>query len=67
MCKKNQKQTIDITGVSLSPGNPNACPGNGEQGFECCCDECDFYLLCFPESDSKSKAEKIADKKAHIR
>ena len=47
---------IDITGVELMPGNPAACLGNGEQGFACCCDECDYYLLCFPEFiDSKSK------------
>ena len=30
------------------------CLGNGEQGFECCCDECDYYLLCFPEFDIKN-------------
>ena len=22
---------------------------------ECCCDECDYYLLCFPEADPKNK------------
>lgn len=27
------------------------CPSNGEhQGIECRCDECDYYLDCFPES-----------------
>lgn len=26
------------------------CPYNGEQpDFECCCDECDHYLTCFPD------------------
>ena len=26
------------------------CLGNGEHtGFECQCDECDYYLICFPE------------------
>jgi hypothetical protein len=26
------------------------CLGNGEHpGIECCCDECDFYLACFPD------------------
>lgn len=26
------------------------CPGNGEHpGIECQCDECDFYLQCFPD------------------
>ncbi len=25
------------------------CLGNGEhEGIECCCDECDNYLTCFP-------------------
>ena len=50
-----QKKEIDITGVELMPGEPTVCLGNGEQGFECCCDECDYYLLCFPEFDSKKK------------
>ena len=44
---------IDITGIELVPGDPTVCPGNGEQEFECCCDECDFLLLCFPKYDSK--------------
>ena len=41
----------DRTGIKLTPGRPTVCLGNGEQGFECCCDECDYYLLCFPEFD----------------
>ena len=49
------KKTIDVTGVELTPGEPAVCLGNGEQGFECCCDECDCYLICFPEFDLKSK------------
>ena len=49
MSKNIQKKIIDITGVELTPGKPNVCLGNGKQGFECCCDECDYYLLCFPE------------------
>ena len=49
------KKIIDITGVELTPGEPADCLGNGEQGFECCCDECDYFLLCFPEFDSKSE------------
>lgn len=50
-----QKKVIDITGVELSPGEPAVCLGNGEQGFECCCDECDYYLLCFPEHRQKRR------------
>ena len=49
------KKIIDITGVELTPGEPANCLGNGEQGFECCCDECDYFLLCFPEFEPKSK------------
>ena len=43
------KKVIDITGLELTPGEPTVCLGNGEQDFECCCDECDYYLLCFPD------------------
>jgi len=57
MNKNTQKSIIDITGVELTPTVPDICLGNGEWGFECCCDECDFYLYCFPEFDSKSKEE----------
>ena len=51
---RDQKNVIDVTGVELIPGDPVACSGNGEQGFECCCDECDFFLLCFPEFDPRN-------------
>lgn len=38
------------TGTPLLPGRPTECYGNGEhEGFDCCCDECDHYLACFPE------------------
>jgi hypothetical protein len=49
------KKIVDITGIELTPGKPVVCLGNGKQGFECCCDECDYYLLCFPEVDTKIK------------
>ena len=49
MSKNDQEKIIDVTGVELTPGNPTVCLGNGEQGFECCCDECDYFLLCYPE------------------
>lgn len=51
MSKKIQKKVIDITGIELMPGEPNICPGNGENGFECCCDECDFFFLCYFDAD----------------
>ena len=57
MSKNIQKRVIDITGVELTPGEPAVCLGNGEQGFECCCDECDYYLLCFPQFDLKNEED----------
>ena len=53
MDKNIPKRVIDVTGVELTPGERSVCLGNGEQGFECCCDECSYYLLCFPEFDLK--------------
>ena len=51
MSENIQKKVIDITGIELTPGEPTVCLGNGEQGFDCCCDECGYYLSCFPEFD----------------
>ena len=41
------------TGIELSPARGGVgCKGNGENpDYECCCDECDYYLLCFPDWD----------------
>lgn len=37
------------TGILLKPSHHGEqCPGNGED-LECCCDECDHYLTCFPD------------------
>ena len=66
MSKNIPKKVIDITGVELTPGEPTVCLGNGEQGFEYCCNECDYYLLCFPEFDPKSNERNIAENKAYI-
>ena len=60
MSQKIPKKVVDITGVELTPGEPAVCLGNGDRDFECCCDECDYYLLCFPEFYTKSKEENIA-------
>ena len=57
MSKELRQQDIDITGVVLTPGAPTVCLGNGKQGFACCCDECDHFLLCYPEFDPESKKE----------
>jgi hypothetical protein len=51
--KEQATVIIDVTGVPLSPGNPKDCEGNGEHpGKECCCDECDFFMECYPEWDT---------------
>jgi len=47
-------EIFDNDDVELTPGKPDVCLGNGEQGFECCCDECDYFLSCFPEFDPKN-------------
>ena len=64
--KNHPKRVIDTIGIELTPEDPIVCLGNGEQGFECCCDECDYYLLCYPEFDSKSNEESIAENKDDI-
>ena len=55
MNKDISKKIIDVTGTELTPGEPSVCLGNGEQGFQCCCDACDHYLLCFPQFDPKNE------------
>lgn len=42
---------VDVTGAKLTPSyHGKECLGNGEfVGYECCCDECDHYILCFPD------------------
>ena len=60
------KKITDVTGIELTPGAPTVCLDNGEQGFECCCDECDEYLLCFPEFDPKHKEKKTVEGTAYI-
>ena len=61
MNKNFKEKVIDITGIELRPGNPDVCFGNGEQNFECCCDECNYFLLCFPEFDDQIQEENIKD------
>ena len=63
MDKNTQEKIIDVTGTELTPGKPTVCLGNGEQGFECCCDECDYLLLCFPDFDARINDENIDESK----
>lgn len=49
---KDERDMLDPgTGILLTPCyHGQGCLGNGDNpGYECCCDECDFYLECFPE------------------
>ena len=42
--------------IFSSPPSPNGenCIGNGQnKDIECMCDECDHFLECYPEWDSK--------------
>ncbi len=64
MNNKIPRKVIDVTGVELTPGDPKGCLGNGEQGFECCCDESDYFLLCFPEFYLEVK--EILENKAYM-
>ena len=37
--------------IKLTPSpNGEKCKGNGTGKAECCCDECDYYLICFPQN-----------------
>lgn len=51
---------IDVMGNILTPGNNGEyCECNGEHKnengklIECCCDECDYFLECFPDWKKK--------------
>ncbi len=66
MSKEIPKKIIDVTGVELTPGERTVCLGNGEQGFECCCDECDYLLLCYPEYDAEIIYGKIVGGKMAV-
>ncbi len=48
-----KEQIIDVTGTPLTPSpQGKECLGNGEHlEYECCCDECDYFLYCFPQYD----------------
>ena len=58
------KKLFDVTGVPLTPSfQGKKCLGNGEhKEYECCCEECDYYLGCFPQFNPKIKPIKISCK-----
>lgn len=51
------KRTIDPSGIHLTPSwQGKKCAGNGTNGqLECACDECDFFLKCYPQFDVNIK------------
>ena len=55
MVKKKWEMIDSGTDIPLTPGfHGGNCLGNGERsGYECCCDECDFYLECFPDRNKE--------------
>ena len=57
--RKNQK--TDAKGTPLTPSLfGRKCLGNGEHlKHECCCDECDYYLYCFPQYNWYLKRNKL--------
>ena len=48
---ENMYNMLDPSGVLLAPGfHGENCAGSvNTSEHECCCDECDFYLLCFTD------------------
>ena len=62
MSKKFPEKVIDVTGVELTPGKPDVCLGGDKPPeYPLCCDECDYFLLCFPEYMPKSFKHLIAE------
>lgn len=45
------------TGILLTPSyHGDHYLGNGDfPGYDCCCDECDYFLVCFPDCDELLK------------
>ena len=51
-----KEKIIDVTGVELTPGEPDKCAGN-TQDENCCCDECDHLALCLKYFELKEKED----------
>ena len=60
------EKDIDVTGIELTPGDREVCLGNGEQGFDCCCDECDYMGVCYPEFDIPNEENTMERKTREI-
>lgn len=52
----NEDDVLDLwTTIKLAPSYQGRdCIANGENpSVECCCDACDFFLVCFPEWENR--------------
>ena len=48
----NENEIIDVTGTPLTPGSFEKCLGNVKyEGIECCCDNCDYFIICVLKSE----------------
>ena len=66
-----KRQIIDVSGTPLTPSlQGKHCLGNGEHPqYECCCEECDYFLKCFPQYNKKTTLNiliKISSGKSEI-
>ena len=53
-----EREVIDVTGTPLTPGSFEKCLGNGKyDGIECCCDNCDYFIICVLKSDAEKWQE----------
>ena len=54
-----KKQIIDVTGTPLTPSPQGEnCLGNGKhEDYPCCCDECNYFLYCFPQFNWSPKMQ----------
>lgn len=49
------RSVIDVTGLELTPGDPERCAGNGKKDpMACCCDGCDYQAACYPREPSEA-------------
>lgn len=48
---------MDISGARLTPSwQGRRCGYSGlDEKNGCCCDECDYFLMCFPQYDQRIK------------
>ena len=67
-----QKHTVSAdemvdpsTGIKLTPSyQGKECLGNGSwPGYECCCDECDYFLTCFPDYNDPNHEHTYGDRR----